>query len=109
MKDLAKNFGQRIKEYRKSRNLKQSELAEKIGADAKYLSRLETGLSTPSFKMIEKLADIFNIEVSSLFDFEQYNSKDDIINKLQLKIKSYSISQLDILFKFSQFIDKNCI
>ena len=109
MKDLAKQLGQKIREYRKIRNLKQSELAEKIGVDSKYLSRLETGLATPSFKMIEKLSIVFNIEVSLLFDFEQYTDKDEIITNLQKKINNYSTNQLNMLLKFAQFIDKNFV
>ena len=106
MKNLAAQLGQNIKAYRKSQNLKQSELAEKIGVEAKYLSRLETGLSTPSFKMIEKIAEVFHIEVSELFEFEPAEKREEIADKLKQKIECYSLNQLKLLLSLSKFIDK---
>lgn len=107
MKTLAKNLGLKIKEHRISKHLNQSELAEMIGIESKYLSRLETGASTPSLKMLKKLAEIFNIEISALFDFDYSQNKDIIIQKLQAKINSYSLKQLNMLFKLSDFVDTN--
>ena len=109
MKDLAKNLGLKIKQYRNAKHLKQSELAEMLEIDSKYLSRLETGISTPSFKTLEKLAEIFNIEVSALFEFDYIEDKETIIEKLEIKIKNYSTKQLNTLYKFTNVIDTNCL
>ena len=52
------------------------------------------------------IAYTFNIEVSELFEYEHNVDKTEIINKLQIKIKNYSESQLKLLLSLSKFIDK---
>ena len=106
MKNLALQLGQNIKKYRKAQNLKQSELAEMTGIEAKYLSRLETGLSTPSFKMIEKIAEVLKVDASVLFEYEQDNNKEELACKLKSKIENYSANQLKLLLALTKFIDK---
>ena len=56
MDDIKKLLGQRIRELRKSYNISQQELAEKIGADKGYISRLERGLTIPSVSTLYRLA-----------------------------------------------------
>ena len=57
--------------------------------------------------MLNKLAEIFNVEISALFDFDYSQNKDIIIQKLQAKINNYSLKQLNLLFKLSDFVDTN--
>ena len=105
MDNLAKTLGQRIKTLRKSKHLLQSELAEKVGIDVKYLSRLETGLSSPSLKTIEKLALSLNIDIKSLFEIPTTESKETIINTLLKKLYSYNEKQLKLFLKLSKIVD----
>ena len=49
MKDYKLKFGKRLQEIRKMRKLTQLMLAEKVEVDAKYISRIESGISSPSF------------------------------------------------------------
>jgi len=44
---LKKQLGKKIQLIRKSRNLTQDELAEKIGIDTKSVSKIENGISYP--------------------------------------------------------------
>mgnify|MGYP001617583344 CR=1 FL=1 len=43
MKYKSFNFGKRLKEYRKSKNITQEKLAEKTGMRPGYISNVETG------------------------------------------------------------------
>jgi len=48
MAERKKLLGARIKELRKQADLSQDQLAEKVGIDGKYLSRIEVGKRYPS-------------------------------------------------------------
>lgn len=50
MDNYKKKFGKHLQVLRKKRNYTQWKLAEIIGVDSKYLSRLESGYSSPSFE-----------------------------------------------------------
>lgn len=52
-----KTFGQRLRELRKAKNLSQRDLAERVGLDFTYLSKIENEkMRPPSAEAIEKLA-----------------------------------------------------
>ena len=59
-------LGERIKLLRKERGWSQGELAEKIGADARQISRYENGRITPSVEVIVKIAQTFDVSIDYL-------------------------------------------
>lgn len=59
-------FGSKILELRRSLNLSQRELAEKVGVTNKAVSKWETGKSKPTTNVIRKLASLFNLDVEEL-------------------------------------------
>ena len=54
----AKKLGKKIKLARIELDLNQTELAEKIGAKQKSISRYETGLSMPSIETLVKISKV---------------------------------------------------
>ena len=60
-------FRNNLKFYRNEQGLTQEKLSELIGISTDYLSEIERGKKTPSFKRIELLAKALNIEVYKLF------------------------------------------
>ena len=52
----SKKLGKKIKIARIERDLNQTDLAEKIGAKQKSISRYETGLSMPSIETLVKIS-----------------------------------------------------
>ena len=60
--------GQKIAELRIGANLTQEQLAEKLYITRELVSKWETGKRNPDYKMILKIAKIFNIEVEDIFD-----------------------------------------
>ena len=77
-----KLFGKRIKELRKQRNLTQEELSEKLGVFQKQIGNIETGTTFTTMANIVKLAQIFNVDVKDLFEFNHQKSREDIINEI---------------------------
>ena len=65
---LAKN----IKNRRKILDLTQEALAEKVGTVSTYIAAIESERRTPSFKMIERIAEALKIEAPELFSMKDY-------------------------------------
>lgn len=70
MEEIQHRFGKRIKHLRRLRNLTQAQLAEKIDLSINYISQIETGEATPTFKTLFLLTQGLNVEMKDLFDFQ---------------------------------------
>ena len=63
----SQEFGTRLRELRKQAGLSQRELADKIGVNFTYLSKIESGvLPPPSEKVIVRLAEVLNVDKDEL-------------------------------------------
>ena len=62
-------FGKRIRELRRERKLTQAQLAERVELSINYISQIETGVASPTFETIVKLAEGLGVEIKQLFDF----------------------------------------
>jgi len=69
MAPIKERLGSRIKEIRKARGFSQEKLSEKVGIDAKHLSRIEVGGSFPALNTLAKLAEALNVELKDFFEF----------------------------------------
>lgn len=64
----AQQFGKKLRELRSQAHLTQRELAQKIGVDFTYLSKIENGvLPPPSEKVLLLLAESLNADKDELF------------------------------------------
>ncbi|WP_254903774.1 helix-turn-helix domain-containing protein, partial [Clostridium tyrobutyricum] len=57
------NIGEKIKEERIKKGLKQYELAKKAGISNTYLSDLEVGRTAPSIKTLDKLSKALEVDI----------------------------------------------
>ena len=60
-----------LKLIRIANDLKSTEAAKKCGVSPTYISEIETGVKTPSFVMLKKIADAYNVSPSKLLWFEE--------------------------------------
>lgn len=67
-----------IKDIRKSKLLRQKEVASKLGIDEAYYCNIENGRYLPSSKIIKKLARVLKMPAEALYKVLQENLK---INK----------------------------
>lgn len=56
-----------IRRFRESQKLDPEEMAEKLGISTSYYYKLESGLRTPSFKILKRYKEVFGIEVDVIF------------------------------------------
>lgn len=84
-KDL---LGARVKEIRKTRQLSQERLAEKVGLEPKQISRIEGGKSSPSMDTLEAIARELQVEMKDLLDYQhlqkEVNIEDQAIQILRM-------------------------
>ena len=62
------NFGEKLKQLRQGRNWSQPELAEAIGIEQSYLSKLENDKSAPSPDMLTRILEAFDIDLETLLE-----------------------------------------
>ena len=71
----SKKFGQFILQLRKEKGWTQLELAEKLNITDKAVSKWERGVGFPDIKMIEPLAEIFNVSVLEIMRSEKVSEQ----------------------------------
>ena len=71
MRSLRRDFGNRLKAIRLDRKLTQEEFAELVGISVDFLSLIERGVNSPSFEVLERMADRLDLQVRELFDFRK--------------------------------------
>lgn len=92
-------FGKRLQEIRKTRKLTQLMLAEKVEVDAKYISRIESGISSPSFEMITKFALALEVQPELLFRFPESENKEDLLKGINQKLENTDLAGLKVISK----------
>ncbi|MBQ8460632.1 helix-turn-helix transcriptional regulator [bacterium] len=98
--DIKVLLGKRIREYRQKYNYTQSQLAELLGIDDKHLSRIELGKNMPNPVLLEKLANLFKIELKDLFELSHLEQPEIIRKKLQEIINELPTDQLLLTYKY---------
>lgn len=66
---LRKLFGDRLRFLRQVKRITQEQLAASIGVTKQHLGLIERGISSPSFKALERLCDVLEVPPASLFLF----------------------------------------
>lgn len=64
-----------LKHLRKKEQLTQKQLADILGIHKDYVSMIERGKRTPSFKLAKDMADCFNTTIDKLNFFNEPSNK----------------------------------
>jgi len=68
--NVLEKFGEKLKEYRKSKGLSQEELAEKANLHRTYIGMIERAEKNITLLNIEKIANALDIKITSLLNEE---------------------------------------
>ena len=98
------DFGDILKDLRKSRNMTQKKLAEKLNITEATVSRYEGGTANPPFETMRSIAAIFNVTMDYLYGMETSNA----ISTVNLSGKQADIlrSLADDFRRQNGFMDK---
>lgn len=100
-------IGYKIKQKRKSLNLTQLELAEKVGLTESSISRYESGkIATMPTSTIKRICNVLNIEPSELLGLTPQNSFEYDLKDILKEVEDlpYEIKK-DLLETFKQQIN----
>ena len=92
--DNKKLLGARIKELRRQAQMTQEVLAERVGLDARHLSRLEVGRHFPSLDSLERLAVALNVQLIDFFQFADQGDTNALRAELARFAKRASDTQI---------------
>jgi len=68
---MSRVMGNRIQIYRKKSNMRQQVLADELGINRTYLSKLENLVHNPSPELMIKMCELFKCDVGDLFSVMQ--------------------------------------
>lgn len=102
-------FSNKLKELRKKNGLTQLELSKKLGIGQSTIGMYESNIRKPSYEVIKKIADYFNVTVDYLIsdnDIEDLEDIDDLI-EFTRNIKKLSPKQKEQVQTFISYILHN--
>ncbi len=65
---IVRSIADELKRLRKSRDMNLDEVGEKVGVSGVFISNIERGKRVPSDNLIEKLAEVYDIEELDLYE-----------------------------------------
>ena len=83
-----------IKIHRKNLGLTQEKLAELVNTAPSYIAMIEAGRRTPSFKMIERIAEVLRLDPPELFSTKNYPAessyeiREKLVNEFDLFLRA---------------------
>ncbi len=92
MEDLKRIIAKNIVELRRSSEMTQIELAEKLNYSDKAVSKWERGESIPDISVLKSIADIFSVSIDYLTEEVHINKNDIKIKRNKRKIKNHGFA-----------------
>lgn len=110
MSNIEKRIGSMITGVRLSQKLTQAQLAEKADLSVESISRMERGITLPSLKTLEKIANSLNAPLKTFFDFDEHHPKNPPyereLSKLISSLRTLSEKEITLLHDILRVILK---
>lgn len=97
--DNKKLLGKRIKAIRKNRGLTQEKLSEMIDIETSSLSGIESGRFYPSLHVLEKIANVLEVELIEFFRFSTINIPENIDEEIHKIIEKQGKKNKELIYK----------
>lgn len=88
-----------LKLIRVFHEMSQKELAERLDISRSHISELESGKKKPSYDLLEKYSEVFDVPVSNLIFFSEYieNTQEFEVSSLRHVIASKILSIMEFV------------
>lgn len=93
-------LGRKIRELRKERKWTQEYLSELLDINPKSVLRIESGQTFPTIQNIEKLSEVFEIEISDLFNNKSFADINELKQEILCTIETLDYNKTRILYNF---------
>lgn len=90
-------IGKRIQSARKSKNLTQEYLAEKMGVSSNYISNIERSRSKPSIDTLVDICNVLEVTADYVLLDSVYASKEMMVDEIAEKLKKCSDKNIRII------------
>ena len=102
------NFGQNLRNLRKSKNISQEELAERVKVSRQSVSKWETGEAYPEMNNILELCKIFHCHINDLVNDNilDIDSLDEDVKMSAVKFKKEKQNQMKVISKILSIFGK---
>lgn len=105
------NIGEKIKKFRTSNKLYQSDLAQMLNVSNKTISSWENNRTEPSFEFIESMCSIFHCSKADLLSdnlkSDAYKHSNESLLLLLDVIENCNDEQLKLITEFAVLVTKN--
>lgn len=99
-------MGHKLKVERVKLNYKQEYLAEKIGVQQKYISKIEHGGAKPEFAKIYELANLLGVSLDYLAGRESITTDDYLTNTILIRLQLLSNGEKILLLEAIEYYIK---
>ena len=110
MINLKKEFGKRVRQYRKAMGLSQMKFAEKADITFQTLSSIERGITFPSYPILIKIIETLNVPIVKLFCYDEANVtvKDtEVFNYTAELLEQLDYEKRKLVFKFINMLNED--
>ncbi len=94
-----KKLGQRIRELRIAKGIKQGQIADMLDMERSNFTRIESGKQAPTDKNLAKIAQILNVSIKDLYDFEHLKSDKELKTLIKKDLEILSSKELQYVYK----------
>ncbi len=89
-----------LKELRKTKNLTQEQLAEKLNVSGRTISRWETGNNMPDISLLVELAEFYDVSIPEIIDGERKSdSMEKEVKEVAEKMSDYAEAEKETIIK----------
>lgn len=104
---MQNSIGEIIRKKRKELCMTQQDLAELVGTDVYYISKIENGRRNPGSKFLIALSNSLSLPIDSLLGLESNVVLHEQVSSLELKLQQLDTQDREMLLKiFNQLIDR---
>ena len=101
-------IGERIKKYRKNKEMTQDALAQALAVTPQSVSKWECGDGYPDITLLPTIANFFEVTVDELIGNDEISAKEDVNNNYFKVVQNLSLEeQLDLSFKYHKKYPRN--
>lgn len=97
-------FGKKLRELREKRGFTQEELGEKLNIEWQHVSRLENGKNLPSCAILIGIANVFDIDVRTLVDYDYLDENTDLDKMIKELLDQSTNEQKKTFYKILKAI-----
>lgn len=97
-------FGKKLKEIRKNKNMTQQQFAELVELEPTTIGLIETGKRSISFKTLERLATKLNIPYFEFFYFGYDNNNSLLIKSITNELNKLDNKSLKLILAIMKLI-----